>query len=411
MKIAILLGDAGLETLIRARAMAQAMLAADPLHGGAPDITIGLPVSDDYVWKRDAGWLAAGMPGVTVRRLDWQLVPAGNALRMHQARLPLVSLAQVSHVLLPRDWGSNFTDCDAWLVMADPGLGAVYPIRPTAYFCSELAARRHPHAFCADMQSPFWTRLLAAFQIWRQAGVVVTTDPITAQDVLDFAGVAPDRMLHLPHSFDCAASDGIRPLASPQRRLIIRMEPDSLHDIASALRGLRLYRQDGGTLDPMIACEAQPEAFRRQSNVMAIAVLPAAVRDLLEDLAQDGGIERLTTPDRWARLLGRAAAVWSPRLSGQGSQLAWPLRFGLPLLCADHPAAREHAHPAAPIRYKPGNPDGIADALHALQAVVAAVPAPDDHMASVGASVGASAAMLAAQATLIVDRLLETADV
>jgi hypothetical protein len=326
---------------------------------------------------------------------------------MHLSRLPPVALARISHVMLPRDWGSNFTDCDAWIVLADPGLGGVYPIRPTAWYCPELAARRSPYAFAMDHRAAFWDNMLTAFRMWRQAGVVVTTDRLTAEDVVSFAGVSPDRLLALPQDFDVDSMGSAPPLPRQAKRLLIRMEPDSLHDVAAVLRGLRQYRLEGGALVPTIASLLPQDAWRRNSNMGDVVALPTPVRDLLEEMAQPGsecgGSERLIPPDRWARLLGRASAVWSPRLSGQGSHLNWPLRCGLPVLSADHPAARAAPGGTAMTFYHPGDPDLITDALHGFEADLAAGVPP-------AAASPAGAALLPAQAALIVDRLLEMVD-
>lgn len=400
MKIAILLGDSRLESIIRARALAEAFLEATPMNGESIQVTIGLPVVDDGEWKRQAEWLRAGSPAIMVRRLDWREVPVDNALRMHESAQPFVSLARCSSVLLPQDWGNNFTDCAAWVVLAEPGLGAVYPIRPTVFFCVELASRRTPYAFCDDFKAPFWDRQLAAFQMWRQAGFVVTTDRLTAADIVSYAGVSPDRVLYLPNSFDLHEIDDSRSMSGQPQRLMIRMEPDSLHDADATLRGLHLYLSEGGELQPVIACEMSSAAFGSQSNIPAVVALPIEVRHLVEELP----IEQLTTAAHWARLLYRASAVWSPRLSGQGSHLDWPLRVGRPLLSADHPIAREVRQRvgSAIVLYSPGCPSAVADALHSFAADLASAPEP--HLAA------ADRAVQATQATLIVDRLLEIVD-
>lgn len=397
MKIAILLGDSRLESIIRARALAEALLEATPMNGESVRVAIGLPVADDNEWKRQAAWLRAESPAIIVRRLDWREVPVDDALRMHESAQPLVSLARCSDVLLPQDWGNNFTDCDAWVVLAEPGLGAVYPIRPTAFFCVELASRRTPYAFCNDFRAPFWDLQLAAFQVWRQAGVVVTTDRLTAADIVSFAGVSPDRVMHLPHAFDLQEIEASGSMSSQPRRLMIRMEPDSLHDTDATLRGLHLYLSEGGELQPMVACQTPTAGFSCQSNLAAVAALPIEVRRLIEELP----IEQLTTAAQWARLLRRASAIWSPRLSGQGSHLDWPLRVGRPLLSADHPVAREVKQCAgsAIVLYSPGSPTAVADALHSFATELSS--APECHLAA------PDLAVQAMQATLIVDRLLE----
>lgn len=376
LKIAILLGDARMDTLGRARALVQAVQAAQPVGTRVTSIAIGLPVGDEALWRRNASWLLDGLADVVVRRLSWERVLAANARRMFAPLDLPVSLQAIERVTLPRDWGTNFLDCDQWLLVAGPEIGGVYPARPTAVFCADLAARRAPAAYAMSIHAPYWEDQTAAFRMWRQSAVAVASDPLTAADLTSYAGVSPGKVMTLIEPLDLPLPEVPARLVRDPRQLLVRIEPDDLHGVDIVFRGLRRYLAEGGQLRPVIATEAPSEAFGPQSQIPQIAFLPGPVREMLEDLP----IERVVSHQRWARLLAQSGSVWiTRRAGGDGRTLRQALRSGTPVLCADSSLARSAYELAggAMTLLPPVTVDGMVDALHAFETDLAqAKPAP-----------------------------------
>lgn len=400
LKIGILLGDARLDTLRRARVLAKALLAARPIMRQVGHVAIGLPVGDEQLWRRNAAWLADAADAVTVRRLSWERVLAGNAKRMFAAHPLPVATQAIDRVTLPRDWGSNFLDCDMWMVVAGPEIGGVYPVRPTAIFCSDLAARRVPGAYAAAICAPYWQDQITAFRLWRQSTAVIASDPLTAGDLLDYAGVAPDRIVTLSQPLDLPARNPAKPAHPDVRELLIRIEPDMLHAVDSAILALRRYLAEGGTLHPIFATEAPPDAFGPSSNIPQIAFLSGQARSMLKDIP----VEQIVSHERWERLLDQAAAVWMTREAGcDGASLRQALRSGKPVLAPAGPQA-DHAlglAGGAMVQYGTLTVDDRVEGLHRLEAMLA-------KRRPATATIDPDGAVLSREIGFVVDRLEET---
>lgn len=363
LKAAVLLGDTTLETLTRARALVAAVHAAKPLGYFDTEIVAGLPTIEGGWWQEQAQRLTQGLPHAMVRRLAWERVLANDARRMFEALDLPVSLAEVERVTLPRDWGANFLDCDCWLVVGGTSIGGVYPARPTAVFCPDLAQRRIPAAYADSLGSAFWSEQTTAFRLWRQSSAVVATDPTTAEDLVSYAGVSPDNVIELLSPLDCNLPDPPKFLSRSSQWLLLRIEPDLRYGADKVLCGLRQYLAEGGGLRPMLATETPVEAWRRTSVRPEIALLPSSVREILDEVR----IEPVTSLEDWTRLLAQHSLAWLPREhGGDGQLLRQALRSGLRVLCADVLVQRQ-AHrlvEGAATFYKARCASEIADALH-----------------------------------------------
>lgn len=379
IKLAILLGDSGMETLGRGRALAEAALAARPAGARVAAVAIGLPVIVEAQWRNNADFLRDGLSGVVVRRLSWQRVLAGNARRMFEPLGLPVSLQGIDRVTLPRDWGTNFLDCDHWMVVAGPDIGGVYPARPTAMFCDGLAMRRHPFAFAPAINAPYWHDQTAAFRLWRQSTVAVATDPLTAGDLVSYAGVRPDRVMCLSQPLDPELPTPPAGLSRDPGQLLIVVEPDDLHGTDVVFKALRRYISEGGALRPTLATEGAAEAFGKNSQIPQVAYLPEAARKTIEALP----IERIVSHQRWSRLLARAGNVWiTRRAGGDGALMRQALRSGARVLAPDTPQTRQASALAGGdlTLIGPGSVDDAVDRLHAFEAAQATpAPAPISH--------------------------------
>ena len=150
--------------------------------------------------------------------------------------------------------------------------------------------------------------------------------------------------------------------------------------------------------------ESDPVAFGEGSNVLAIALQPPPVRDLLFELP----VERVVDDAGLARQLAQAACLWTSRIAdGEGNAVLEALAAGLPVLAADtrhHRVLADQAQGAVML-YPTGSAVAVADALHALEARctaqrLPAVPAPPQ----------LAPAVVAQHVGFVIDRLLEHGD-
>ena len=367
MKIGILLpSHFDVASLCRVRELCRILLQSSPLEGGPIELAVGLPERPESEWRRHERRLREGMPEVIVRHLKWETVPAGNAVRMFAKHGLRLDLSGIHEVLVPRDWGWNFTDCDLWINFADTSMGAVLPLKPVAHYVSDLAMRIVPYSFGAGVDDPFWQRQVDSFRLWRQGALVTVTDQWTADDVVGYAGVRRENVVQLP-----SLSFSDEPLPHlPERELggwIWTIEANPRFDIRNALAGLQIYVREGGTHLPTIACQnAAP--FSPGSHHPVFAGWDASALDLWSEL------EIVAYPDfrTLSRLLNRAQLLWSSEIAGgDGFSLALAARHGLRFLGMDFPAHRQLAekcgHSIA--LYAESDPLLIADALHAMEAL------------------------------------------
>ena len=399
MKIAVLLpNDYDRTTVLKARALVKATLRARPLGGARLRVVVGLPQGDETAWRRNEAEFKAVGREVTVRHLLWESVAADNADRMFSDfRRPYV-LHGLERVVLPRDWGTNFTDCDYWFSLAHPGQGALYALRPTAHFCGDLDMRRHPGAFAKSIDAPFWREQEKAFSLWRSGGVVVTSGAANAADVTAYAGVHPDSVIQIPSLFDPPPSLDTTEAERLPRRLLWLVEPNMAYDLEAAAEGLRIYRAEGGQLEPLILCETMPQAFGKGSNVMDVVALSGLTRSFLAKLP----IEQLISTPVFRRLCTRSSFLWSSRLvGGEGLAAREALAYGLHVLTPRANATQDVAANGALHFYEAGNAENIENALCDLEALIGKPPPATANEAPDVASVHIG---------FVLDRLMELVD-
>lgn len=362
MKIAILLPElTDIGWRWRARQLAKALIAEGTPNREPVEIAIGLPRLPEDDWRRQEEEIRADLPGVVVRHLGWERVPTDLAQRMYPNCR--ADLDGISNVVLPRDWGWNFVDCDAWIVCANPGMGAILPIRPTAYYVRDLAARYVPEAFASGLDGPYWERQNFAFRMWRQSPCVFTTSPATVSDISSYAGVRRDRIVVAPVLYPEPAT------ASSNRDggdLLWLAEPDPRHDLLAALEGLRLYQAEGGPLDVTVVGEGA-YGFDPVEGQAALAAIPTRSRRSTLKMQ----FETVTGERDLGRLLGRASFVWSSALAdGENEGMLRAHQAGVPFVGLRYPQSENLAASLGvhAVFYDEPEPWAISDALHGLSA-------------------------------------------
>jgi hypothetical protein len=373
MKVAILLPAApGLMDIRKARKMARLLRDCSNGSGASVEIAIGLPEMASSRWRAIEKDLREDVPEAIVRPLRWERVSTDNARRMFAALPADLDLAGIETVVVPRDWGWNFLDCDAFLVLAGPALGAILPLRPTAFYCSDLAVRIVPQAFGESLDDPYWARQTESFRMWRQA-MVLTSDPATVDDIVSFAGVRKERVELIPNTSE-AASAATPATARDPDSLVWLLKASPLYDLENAVTGLQTYLAEHGRLQPLIVSESSSD-FDPISAAPFVESLEARISDFLYSLPrQHVGSER-----ELLRLLGRSGVLWSSLLAGGEAEAAiLAKRAGLALIAADYETNRRMVDETG-VRtalYRLSDPLEIADALHRVEGLAARVGRP-----------------------------------
>ena len=358
LKIAILLpAIATIGIRRQARNLAIALSETKDPVGDVVEVVIGLPRLEEEIWRRQEQELRGGWKGCVVRHLGWERVASDLAGRMYPAAV--ADVEGVAEVMLPRDWGWNFVDCDAWIVMADAGLGAILPVKPTAYYVRDLAQRYVPAGYAHGIHDEFWARQTDSFRLWRQSPCVFTVDSATATDITSFGGVRRDRIVQIEPQPIRPSLDAVRSNGGA-RTLLWLVEPSASHDIGAALDGLRLFFAEGGDLKVIVAGEGA--AAFAQSSAGQLGGVPMRALSALQHLE----VEVVVSDSEVQRLLRRVDMVWSSSVAeGENEGLARAAQAGLPFIGLSYPQNSRFAaqQGVAATWYSESEPAAIADAL------------------------------------------------
>ncbi|WP_156400756.1 MULTISPECIES: hypothetical protein [unclassified Ensifer] len=360
MKIAIILPEKAIyRDVWRAAKLAELLQFLKGADGAEVEVVIGLPRAADEVWRRGEAEIKAIAPRCIVRHLGWERVATEMALRMYPAIQS--DLEGIHEVSIPRDWGWNFTDCDAWIVLADAWHGAVLPLKPTAFYVRDLAARYVPSAFGQDLHAPYWERQTDAFRLWRQSHAVVASSDATLDDLSSYAGVRRSRLIKVP-AFRALPVRRVKSERTADPTLLWLVEPDAGYDLANALEGLRIYKAEGGLARILVA---GVNAHRLVSSELAseLRTVPTWSRKVLECAA----LEPIAHESDLRRLIQRVDLVWSSALAdGENEGLVRASAANLPFIGYRYPQSEMLAE-ALGVRvsfYNQSTPPEIADALH-----------------------------------------------
>lgn len=362
MKIGILLpSDYDLGALKLAKRLSM-LIGRVHESGSRWSATIGLAEPDEVRWRAIEVHLRSRNEQTVVRHLKWQRVPVDNARRMFPTLSSELDLSGLKDVLVPRDWGWNFLDCDAAIVISDAGLGPILPLLPTLFYCRDLAARFVPEAFAPSVDDPYWERQIEAFAIWRQTSVA-TSDPSTVDDLSSYAGVQRKRISLIENPL--SSDDEPTPVPRIRDRSTIAwfIQESALDDVIHCARGLAAYAAEGGALQPVIV---RDKVMGLDDHASYPTNLPSEVAELVVGLP---GRSVISEPEL-RRLLARTGAVWSSRLAGgAGDAVLLASQTGNMFVGPDLRTNRE-AMASTETRgqlYRLNDATAIADALHELE--------------------------------------------
>jgi hypothetical protein len=194
-------------------------------------------------------------------------------------------------------------------------------------------------------------------------------------DLISYAGVRGERIELIP---DVAESMPQARLVADELRdretLIWVTSGNAVDDLATCLAGLQVYYREGGSLEIIVAEEANPTP----SDHTELGGLPSDLRDFYSSLRR----EAYRSLEELDRMLVRSGALWSSQIAGGGGEhLLEAERAGLHVLAASFPLTRELAdrRKLSTVLYAPGDALGIADALKEIEklAVTPVEPRPD----------------------------------
>ena len=363
-KIAILLPPAhDLGLLRRARQFSVVLNDVSDPDGSHWSTVVGVPRVTESQWRAVEKRLRSDNQRTTVRQLHWETVPVENVQRMYPAIAESFDLTNIRHVMVPRDWGWNFQDCEAAIMFGDAGLGGVFPLIPTLFYCTDLAVRIAPDNWAQSVHDNYWRLQTDSFRMWRQAAVA-TSDPGTADDLLSYAGVRKARIWNVPNVLALAPDRHSDRSALDRSSVAWLFGPGSLYDLENAAKALQIYFAEGGELRPIIVHDAV-----RDPNAGELAVC-ARLRPDLADVIYGLPSRLVENDDDLFRLLNGCAALWSSRIAGgEGEAPLLARQAGIPFLGADFAINRSTVEQQGvrSILYPQSDPLEIANSLHALE--------------------------------------------
>jgi hypothetical protein len=162
--------------------------------------------------------------------------------------------------------------------------------------------------------------------MWRQ-GLVITSDPQTAVDLVSYGGVRRERIEIVPDVLD-RLPDLPRP--SEENRdpftLMWLLRGNALDDLESSLEGLSAYFREGGCLEPILAYDMAAPV----DHHLGAVVLPNDLLKLYQELPRLA----YRSLGELERMVPRAGALWSSQAAGgEAEHVHDAVRAGIPLLC------------------------------------------------------------------------------
>lgn len=229
------------------------MLHGDGASNTGIDIVFARPrdpngVEPDLDDLRDAG--------IPVRPFQWRTIQKEEALRISRTSLePMVRPLVHDWYWHPFDGAANLLDCAFWLFFSDRVEAPLLPLRRYGALIFDLLQRYVPGTM-TDGAWQLQRRALIPFT--REAEVVLTTTPVTSQDLQAFVGVPRARIRQVPMFFTvpskpaAVAAESARSAATTPYLLWVTNHSRHKNHLRT-LRGLELYyEQHGGSLRTVI---------------------------------------------------------------------------------------------------------------------------------------------------------------
>jgi hypothetical protein len=365
-KIAILLPNPWRGGMLRNAWMLAGLLAERDWPGiGNVDVVVGLLGRAPYDWQLLRREVAALGPRVSLRRMDWESRPVAGLCTIFG---PLSAVPRgIVGCSVPRDYGHDFLDCDAWIVFSYSLEGFVVPARPVAIYCADQIQRYVPEIFAGDGEEDRWMRQSETHLGWRHSRSVFATTPQTRSDIVSYAGVQSDRALLVPTLVDPLGRGASHNAArvpgesEPYILWITNAMPHKNH--RAAMEALRSYYDELGGKLPVVVAGIDSNLLAPGSgadNLASRSVHEAT--DVLPHLRFAGEV----TNAAYLRLVSEAAIVWHNVIVDNGTFVAFDAaRADRHFVSSDYPQMRYlcERYGIAALWHPPGDPATAAAAL------------------------------------------------
>ncbi|MBR0850300.1 glycosytransferase [Bradyrhizobium diazoefficiens] len=268
---------------------------------------------------------------ITRRALSWTVLDEASARRaMAYAGFERWQPSFEAYSI-PDDGGNHFLDCDLWLFVSDRLSVPLLPVRPYMLMVYDYvhrylpAAGEFPHGFLAAA---------------RLAERVIVTTRFTESDALQYAGVAPKKLLRLPHLIPELEPTAQNAEPAEEPYFVWPTNAAAHKNHKNAFSALRIYWEEmAGSLDCHITGVNSGHLLDDgQPYPLCLGSSPDAIDAIRERIQLRG---ELSEP-LYAREVRNAQFVWHPARIDNGTfSVIEAAHLGVPSLSSDYPAMRE----------------------------------------------------------------------
>jgi glycosyltransferase involved in cell wall biosynthesis len=233
---------------------------------------------------------------------------------------------------VPDDCIGHFSDCDLWLIVSDRLPLPLLPVRPYVLLAHDYLQRY----LRRDSGLPEYSFLSAA----RLAQRVLVTTRFTENDALQYAGVAPEKVLRLPFLVPRFVPIARNASQTTQPYFVWLANAGSHGDYTDAFSALRIYWEEmGGSLDCHVTGANSSQLL--DESLPYLKLLGSSKADIELNRARIG--LRGELPDTlYRREVGNAVFLWhTPELEDDVFGVIEAAYLGVPSLSSDYPAMRE----------------------------------------------------------------------
>lgn len=265
---------------------------------------------------------------IPVRETTWKKVSKNE--------IELAGLRHASY-LVPVDGGSNFNDCDFWLIISDRLSQPLAPLKPYGMVIFDYIQRYAPEIFPEGFND------ISYLQTARSADFVFTTTPQTRIDAIQYAGVSARRVHLAPMEFNPVFSQCAT--TKEEKKYFIWTSNAAPHkNHLHAIDALEIYYGElQGTLD-VIMTGVDTNLFdvqHKPKDWLSVTPYVQSVREKLKNTRYTK--ERLhlkgnQSVANYAALLSAAKFLWHPTKIDNGTFSVIEAAYcGVPALSSHYP--------------------------------------------------------------------------
>lgn len=281
--------------------------------------------------------------GITVRETRWAAISAD------EVKTALLSMGNERELHFPNYWlptdlVCNFHDCDFWLIVSDRTEYPVAPVKPYAMMIWDYIQRYVPEIFEGRPLDCDISFIASA----RGAAFVMTNMQATAEDIVQYAGIAHEKVVFVPTTFDMVAKDA-GANARPRPYLVWVTNSIQHKNHLRALDALEsYYDKHDGSLD-VVVTGGLTELFSAKPSNRKMPLYdhpyPVSIRKRVaasESLRKRVHFLGELSDQGYVNMLAHAAFLFHPVLYDNGTfSVLEAANYRIPSLSSDYPQMRE----------------------------------------------------------------------